>query len=465
MAIDKVKFPNGNTENIQDSRIPGVDSTPTANSANLVTSGGVKSALSGYLPLTGGTLNSGSSSPTLTLNTSAADSAIKILQGGSDSAWIGYSASAGVYLYNCARSRYLSYKNDGSLLFENNKVWHEGNDGAGSGLDADLLDGHHNGDLYANGLRDFNNGNNPARRTAGNIEYMDGGLHYHLATSSMTDSGRPGGDGKIIALGWDNNGHWNSQLYIASSDVAATLAGGHMKLRHQNGSASSWGDWLSVAMTDSNVASATKLETARKLWGQNFDGSADVSGDITLTVGANASIGSAYTVGNPNKYNFITFGNATEGLTYTSGSWTSNADVEAHRFYVGDPSTLAMTIKNSGNVGINTPSPAYKLDVAGDIRGTSVTTTLQTSQPSGGMLPNREYKLGTLSSATTFTLAAETSGVTNHYFWTFETGSTAPTITWPAAITSWAGGSAPSINSNRHYEVSVLNGVAVVLEV
>ena len=89
----------------------------------------------------------------------------------------------------------------------------------------------------------------------------------------------------------------------------------------------------------------------------------------------------------------------------------------------------------------------------------------ETSQPSGGMLPNREYKLGTLSSATTFTLAAETSGVTNHYFWTFETGSTAPTITWPAAITSWAGGSAPSINSNRHYEVSVLNGVAVVLEV
>lgn len=35
MAINKVKLPNGNTENIQDSRIPGVDTTPTANSANL----------------------------------------------------------------------------------------------------------------------------------------------------------------------------------------------------------------------------------------------------------------------------------------------------------------------------------------------------------------------------------------------------------------------------------------------
>lgn len=45
MPIDKVKFPNGETEDIRDSRISGVDSTPTSGSANLVTSGGVKTAL------------------------------------------------------------------------------------------------------------------------------------------------------------------------------------------------------------------------------------------------------------------------------------------------------------------------------------------------------------------------------------------------------------------------------------
>ena len=89
----------------------------------------------------------------------------------------------------------------------------------------------------------------------------------------------------------------------------------------------------------------------------------------------------------------------------------------------------------------------------------------ETSEPSGGMLPNREYQLGTLSGNTTFTLAAGTSGVTNHYFWSFDTGSTAPTITWPSGITSWYGGSAPTINASKHYEVSVLNGVAVVMEV
>ena len=36
-------------------------------------------------------------------------------------------------------------------------------------------------------------------------------------------------------------------------------------------------------ITDFNAGSASKLYTARKLWGQSFDGTADVSGDITAT--------------------------------------------------------------------------------------------------------------------------------------------------------------------------------------
>jgi hypothetical protein len=38
---------------------------------------------------------------------------------------------------------------DSSITYKGNKVWHAGNDGAGSGLDADLLDGYHAG--YKNG--------------------------------------------------------------------------------------------------------------------------------------------------------------------------------------------------------------------------------------------------------------------------------------------------------------------------
>ena len=86
------------------------------------------------------------------------------------------------------------------------------------------------------------------------------------------------------------------------------------------------------------------------------------------------------------------------------------------------------------------------------------------TQPSGGMLPNVMYVLGTLSGSTTFTLASGTSGIVNHYYWTFDTGSTAPTITWPSVITKWVGGSAPTINANKHYEVSVINGVGAITE-
>lgn len=96
----------------------------------------------------------------------------------------------------------------------------------------------------------------------------------------------------------------------------------------------------------------------------------------------------------------------------------------------------------------------------------AINPQVATSQPSGGMLPNIFYRLGTLSGNTTFTLATPVdSNIANHYFWSFETGSTAPTITWPSSITSWVGGSAPGINASKHYEISVLDGIAVCMEV
>ena len=46
--------------------------------------------------------------------------------------------------------------------------------------------------------------------------------------------------------------------------------------------ADTWGDWVQLALTTDNVASATKLATARTLWGKSFDGTADVSGNIDI---------------------------------------------------------------------------------------------------------------------------------------------------------------------------------------
>ena len=82
------------------------------------------------------------------------------------------------------------------------KIWHAGNDGHGSGLDADLLDG-----IHANGLL-----------TA-------------LSTSSATN-------------------------------LSITVGGTTKKI------------------TDLYAYASTKLETARSLWGNNFDGTASISGTI-----------------------------------------------------------------------------------------------------------------------------------------------------------------------------------------
>ena len=89
---------------------------------------------------------------------------------------------------------------------------------------------------------------------------------------------------------------------------------------------------------------------------------------------------------------------------------------------------------------------------------------VETSQPQGGFLPDVIYKLGTLTGSVTFALAAAVTGNANHYFIVFDTGSTAPTITWPAGLT-WADGSAPTVAASKHYEVSIMDGIAAYLEV
>lgn len=96
----------------------------------------------------------------------------------------------------------------------------------------------------------------------------------------------------------------------------------------------------------------------------------------------------------------------------------------------------------------------------------STKTPVASSMPATGFLPNVFYNLGELSGDTTFLMAAATDNtILNHWYWVFDTPATAPTITWPAAITSWQGGSEPAVAASTHYEISVINGVAAYMEV
>lgn len=104
--------------------------------------------------------------------------------------------------------------------------------------------------------------------------------------------------------------------------------------------------------------------------------------------------------------------------------------------------------------------------------GDSCAVPVATAIPSGGLDANKHYTLGTLTGAVTIDLdtTTEVAGQMNIYSLVFTAGSSAPTITWPSSITRWAGNCldattlAPVITGGNTYEVSIVDGLAVITE-
>lgn len=97
--------------------------------------------------------------------------------------------------------------------------------------------------------------------------------------------------------------------------------------------------------------------------------------------------------------------------------------------------------------------------------GGSTSGCVETEMPETGFKPDILYELGTIDEDTTFLLDtdAETECGPNHYYWTFDTPPSGdlPTIEWPADI--YPVGVFPELENFKHYEVSVLDGYAVIL--
>lgn len=74
--------------------------------------------------------------------------------------------------------------------------------------------------------------------------------------------------------------------------------------------------------------------------------------------------------------------------------------------------------------------------------------------------PNKMYKLGEMSSLT-ITLASPTdSSIVNEYMISFDSGETATTLTYPSEIV-WS--TSPSIEANKHYEISIVDGYGLII--
>lgn len=204
-----------------------------------------------------------------------------------------------------------------------------------------------------------------------NADMLDG-LH-------STSFGRAFGNSAIDANDYNSlNGLWGGKLYNATNVPYNYYAFLHFgwgqyygqfnaynnQLQFRAGSESNGGPaWKTVAFTDSNVASATKLQTARSIYGVNFDGTANVNGafywrgtDATLRIyeGVDPTAPSSY------GYETLCLQSCFDAQDpLTSGYVTTYA-----------PRCILALQPRGGRVAIGSLSAAYTLDVTGTGRFT-----------------------------------------------------------------------------------------------
>ena len=198
--------------------------------------------------------------------------------------------------------------------------------------------------------------------SAGNADTVDG---YQVNGSNVAPYGHiPSiendgvmGVGKYIDFHNDNSGKHDFSTRLQTTGNY----GNSVYLPSHNGT---------LALISDNVASATKLATARSIWGQSFDGTGNVSGSLSEVGNIHFKVDDSYGIGSDaaaSRYIYTHWLGARSGRKLELGANNSG-------FGQG------LCIDTNLNVGISTNTPAYKLHVAGDIYSSATIRTAAQNQ-------------------------------------------------------------------------------------
>ena len=339
----------------------------------------------------------------------------------------------------------------GALTISGSTVWHSGNDGAGSGLDADTVDGIHLSAILPYGtIRDFPNGT--LIQTSINYPVSNGSPFYleikgntytriyscftqaqgyiynnSIINYSVTHLGF-NGINNLTAFNYNGNlcfwfpnqGYWEGYsitVYDANDSKynRVTSVSNEAKPTGITKEVIISSQTKSTAFTDSNVASATKLQTTRSIWGQNFNGEGNVDGTLSTRNYSTEyyTEGIRIHAGNTGGWCALMLcGKDNTGDQGTSPNSWGIFNSNTNNFYINrcysERSTGYELCNVNGNWGIGTTSPSYKLDVSGtgrftgnvtaptfvgNLTGNASTATQTTANVAAGTTHNLLYSL------------------------------------------------------------------------